>query len=113
MSVNGSLVCLDCKVVFDLGKAIFREGEPDKVHFYIGGWAPLDEKRTILDRVLWKMMADHTRHNLRVVMEDELESLLSQGGYLSIGDNFTPSIFYREYLENEIPPRYARRTELN
>ena len=51
-----------------LGKAVFHDSDERINFFHIGpSDEPPNSARTVLNRVLWKMLADHARHTLRVV----------------------------------------------
>lgn len=96
-------MCSDCKVGIWLGKAVFHtSGEKrDKVKYYHIGQEdePFNWERDGLNRVIWKMLADHAEHNLRVVVEygplytDDVFDDFTKIGGDEIGD-----ISFAEYL---------------
>ena len=58
MSTYGHLICNDCRVQLWLGKALIRN---DKVfNFHIGEESSFNFERPILNKVLWKFLAEHT-----------------------------------------------------
>src|SRR5262245_48209723 len=83
MARYGYLICEDCKVYLWLGKAI---SNADRVqYFHIGGsqrFTNID--RPIMNKVLWKMLADHTSHTLRVKVAYEFAVEVGTG-YSEIG----------------------------
>jgi hypothetical protein len=90
MSIYGYLSCMDCKVVFWLGKAVFREEGTHSIvgHFHRGdASAPPNWARETLNRVLWNMLAEHRGHTLRVLLDHELEKLEGEEIYREIGGN--------------------------
>ena len=101
MSLYSYLSCMDCKIVFWLGKAVFR-GE-DRLsavdHFHRGDPSePPNWARETLNRVLWKMLAEHSGHTLRVLFDYELEKLEEEEGYREIGGNSLGDIPLEAYI---------------
>lgn len=73
MSRTASFMCLDCKVQLRLGKAIYSDGAHVR-YFKIGPpEAPQNAERPELTRSLWKMLAEHAGHELRVGVEEDAE----------------------------------------
>jgi hypothetical protein len=90
MSRYASLACIDCKISLFLGKAIFRK-DGSVNYFHIGeAEEPLNWQRPELNQIIWKMFAEHARHNLRVMVEgdDDYEELadFNKIGGSRIGD---------------------------
>ena len=104
MSIYGYLSCTDCKVVFWLGKAVFREEDPCSIvdHFHRGdASAPPNWARETLNRVLWTMLAEHRGHKLRVLLDHELEKLEEEEIYREIGGNGMRDIPLEAWLEDQ------------
>jgi hypothetical protein len=78
MSVYGYLCCTDCKASLWLGKAINWGNVAVGPKSFARGDAPegLNWKWHVLNQVLWKMLAEHTGHNIRVVLENDFDELL-------------------------------------
>ncbi len=69
MSRSANFACMDCKVSFPLGKTIFRK-DGSVNYFHLGSREePPNWQRPELNQVIWKMFADHARHDLRVAVE--------------------------------------------
>lgn len=97
MSRYGWFACIDCQIMVWLGKAIFDQNH-QVVNFHIGQSTDSPNwQRTTLNRVIWKMLADHAGHTLNVIIEGapqwEMISDFRVIGGDEIGD---PS--YQEYL---------------
>ena len=102
MSSYGYFACMDCKVVFWLGKAVLQKDEHQSVIdcFHRGDASePPNWARETLNRVLWTMLAKHRGHTLRVVLDDELERLEAEDSYREIGGDGLDHIPLKEYLE--------------
>ncbi len=102
MSRYARFVCVSCRIELWLGKAIFKSDSEQPTCFQIGSpknGTPLNSENTILNKVLWKMLADHARHSICVFVEgdpgyDEL------GDYAEIGgENLDKDISFEEYLK--------------
>jgi hypothetical protein len=88
---------MDCRVMLWLGKAIFKDGRID--HFHIGEpEQPPNAQRLELDRVVWKMLAGHVGHPLRVVLDEDKEFELLDD-FVEIGGDECKDISFKEYLE--------------
>ena len=69
MSRYGFLVCDDCKDMLWLGKAVY--GEDNRIdHFNINSPEAKDSDNSVLNRAVWKMLAEHAGHTLRVAIDD-------------------------------------------
>jgi hypothetical protein len=100
MSRYADFACIDCKVHFWLGKTIFREDD-SIAYFHIGGSKqPLNSQRPELNGTIWKMLADHAGHHLRVVVEDNPDAaLLDDDDFVEIGGPGS-IVSFEKYLEN-------------
>jgi hypothetical protein len=99
MSRYANLACMDCKVSFFLGKAIFRD-DGSVNYFHIGGREePPNWQRQELNQVLWKMLADHAGHNLRVLLsgDPDFDRLAD---FVDIGGTAIRDISEEDYLKN-------------
>lgn len=107
MSIYGQLVCLDCRLEFWLGKAVFRIHEGRKIvdYFHIGDPSdPPNWKREELNRVIWKMLADHIGHNLRVLFDYELAEQEDGIPFRVIGGDSIDDISIDDYLNGRWRP---------
>jgi hypothetical protein len=90
MSQQGYLACHDCQAYFRLGDAVFRPGG-EVAYFQRGDReAPRNSETPALNRALWKMLADHWGHNIRVVLDlveedPDGRDWRELGDYLEIG----------------------------
>jgi hypothetical protein len=100
MSVYGYFCCTDCKVFLWLGKAInWQDDDVGPKSFAIG--EGINWKSEELNRVLWKMLAEHTGHAIRIVLEHEFEKLLNTADYREIGGDSDMDIRFEDYLREE------------
>jgi hypothetical protein len=118
MSVYGYVVCTDCKEMLFLGRAVFdlRVEDQSVVKEY---WRASRDglpnySQMKLNRLLWKFLAKNTGHNVRIVLEHELEKLVRDDEYADIGEDslFDYSLFdytEEEYLSDESLPGELRR----
>ncbi len=67
MSIYADLVCRQCKVSLWLGKRV--EPEAGGVYFHRVSAGKANSTDTLLNRVLWKFLADHAGHPMEVVDE--------------------------------------------
>ena len=99
MSRYADFACIDCKVKLWLGKTIFRE-DGSVAYFHIGGSKqPLNSQRPELNGTIWKMLADHAGHHLRVVVEGNPDDDLLDDDYFVKIDDIGDAIRFEEYLE--------------
>jgi hypothetical protein len=98
MSRYASLVCDTCSIQLFLGKAVVR---PDQTidRFWRADASPSNASDLVLNRVLWKMLAEHGVHGLRVVVEDDPDHDKT-AEYISIGGDEKDDIPFDRYLEN-------------
>ena len=105
MSRTGFFVCFDCKVRFFLGQAVMRKedsGKPKAMPLlYDKGLktARRNSEDRDMTRTLWKMLADHSRHDLRVVVEWD-EDYDAAIAYPEIGGETFDDIPFKEYLKD-------------
>ena len=103
MSRYAVLVCSDCKVQLWLGKAIFEDGPEQPSRFQIGGSTgdgeSLNSENRILNKVLWKMLADHAGHSIRVLVEGKAD-YGTHYEYVEIGGDTKRDISFEEYLND-------------
>ena len=98
MSVYGYLVCHDCRQKLWLGKACGEPGEGRVSYYHIGSERePPHWQRELLNTVLWKFVADHTSHRVRILLEQEMED--EQCGYRSLGGDAVDDLSWGEYVE--------------
>ena len=99
MSIYAYFVCHDCKQSLWLGKSIHlgTEGDYKPLYFHIGS---ADEaphwKREELNQVIWKFLADHTNHNIRVLLEHDMTDEMRD--YQKIGGDRDNDIRIQDYL---------------
>ena len=101
MSLYGYLVCVDCGERLWLGKAIQPRGDTID-HFQVGdAGAPRNSEQRELTRALWKMVAVHAGHGLRVVVEgqDGYRELLEESR-TEIGGDGREDMSFEEYLRD-------------
>lgn len=98
MSRYAHLVCMDCKISYFIGKAIYREDEHLN-YFHIGPASePPNWQRTELNRVIWKMLADHAGHRLKVLLSGDPE--LEQFEFINIDGTAINDISVEDYLKD-------------
>jgi hypothetical protein len=99
MSSYAHLACLDCKVTRILGKVV-AHGERQVDHFHLGlASEPLNWERPQLNQVVWKMLADHAGHQLRVLTSwDPDFELLAD--FTMIGGPDATDISVEDYLKD-------------
>jgi hypothetical protein len=99
MSQYGVLICSDKKQKFMLGTAVLKvlpDGELKALAFHEGGPAqPLNSEQLVLNKALWKFLADTQGHNLVVKLEHQLND--EEHDYAVIGQEIPPDISYEEY----------------
>src|SRR5690242_19322127 len=100
MSRYASLACMDCHVELWLGKAIFKDNKHiDRFHRGTEKDPP-NSQQAALTRALWKMLADHAGHTLRVVIEGTPEyEQLGDLGFIQIGGDEYKDISFDQYLK--------------
>jgi hypothetical protein len=100
MARSAYFACMDCKVKLWVGVAIPRDTVEYFSHFG-------DEKRNWqdleLNRVVWKMLADHAGHHLRVILEwtPEYDAFVEEENVVEIGgDDPEYDISFEAYLKD-------------
>lgn len=82
-----------------LGK-IVRQPDGTTNYFKAGpAEAPPNSAQPGRTRALWKLLADHAGHPLRVISEGE-PGYNEIGEYVNIGDNEPNDVSFERYLEN-------------
>jgi|JI61114C2RNA_FD_contig_81_483399_length_2546_multi_2_in_0_out_0_2 hypothetical protein len=99
MSKYGTLVCKECKVSLWLGKSVRASEDSDKISYFIRGSEPSNSRNETLNRALWKMLAEHARHPLRVVIEGD-DDYEESAEYAEIGGDLPNSIPFKEFLKD-------------
>jgi hypothetical protein len=101
MSRYTEFACLDCKVYLFIGKAVVQGGTNAIWCFARGGIeSPPNSQQPELTRSLWKMLADHAGHNLRVVVEGSPDEDLVTEDFVEIGGDRNTDISFEEYLKD-------------
>jgi len=101
MSRYAYFVCADCHVKLWLGKAIFEHDPEQPSCFQIrdpNDGEPLNSENRILNKVLWKMLADHAGHALRVLVEGGPQYHTADD-YAEIGGDEIKDIPFEDYLK--------------
>lgn len=76
MSQDGNLICKKCRQFVSLGKTAYAENRT-VLCFYKGKeYDP--ETYHVLTRILLKFLADHFNHELTVVLDEELDRMLTE-----------------------------------
>ena len=101
MSVYGYLVCAECRHFLWLGKAIRPDGQ--KVDYFHLGPAsdPPNSQQQLLTRALWRFLADHCGHQLRPLLEWDLDPFIAEGDvYIEIGGDRTSDTSLEDYVRD-------------
>jgi hypothetical protein len=103
MSRSAYFICSDCKVRFWLGKPIIdiNDKSNEKVKYYhIGQKSDLRNwERSDLNRVIWKMLADHEGHALQAVIDGgSLDTEYLFEDFIEIGGDEIGDISIADYL---------------
>lgn len=98
MSRYAQLACMDCKVLCFPGKAVYRQDE--RIDYFKIGPAsePANWQRPELNRVIWKMLADHAGHHLQVVVSGDAEFEQAADFAMIGGVTGTQEISFEDYL---------------
>lgn len=99
MSTYAWFACTTCKVHLWLGKAVYNEDK--SIHYFHIGAAesPRNSEQPTLNRVLWKMLADHAGHPLRVITPQDAE-YQELDAYREIGGDQYGDIEVEDYLRD-------------
>lgn len=98
MSIYGYLNCHDCKKCIWLGKALHKENIPFAYHIGSAD-QPKHWKREMLNKVIWKFLADHTGHNIDVRLEYDMPD--DEEDYQEIGGDSDKDVTFSDYLVTE------------
>jgi Uma2 family endonuclease len=95
VSIYAYLNCHDCRQSLWLGKALHDNYR--SYCFHMGGAdEPPPWKREVLNRILWKFLADHSGHRIDVRLEHEMT--VEMFGYQEIGGDRNEDVSYEQYL---------------
>ncbi len=94
MSRYAWLICEECKICLWLGKALFEGDRLDQ--FKIGADPLPNPENALLNRVVWKIFADHAGHPLRVAVDPAFDA----GPWREIGGDEEGDISVEEYLHH-------------
>jgi hypothetical protein len=93
------LACEPCRVKLWLGKAVFGDDERLR-YFHIGSdESEPNSHRLELNRALWKLLADHAGHPLRVVVEGDA-AYAELGEYTTVGGDTLDDVPFDDYLRD-------------
>ena len=99
MSQYGYLGCRSCRVKLWLGKAVLADDGSVR-YFHIGsGESEPNSHRLELNRALWKLLADHARHEFVVVIEGD-PAYAELGAYATIGGDAIDDVPFEEFLRD-------------
>lgn len=97
MSRYAWLVCEESKQMIWLGKLVFNS-ESGENYFKIGDLTdPPNSENTILTKALMKFLAENLGRNLRVIMEEEFESVTNEN-FVEIGEDAGLGIHFDTYI---------------
>ncbi len=99
MSRSADFACLDRKVHLFLGGTAFRG---DTIWYFAMGpiGSPPNFQQPELTRSLWKMLADHAGHNVRVIVEGSPEDDLVTDEFIEIGGDRIIEVSVGEHLKD-------------
>jgi hypothetical protein len=81
-----------------LGKAIHDGAESQSKYFHMGtSEEPPNSARPVLNRALWKMLADHAHHTFRVVTDQDPEYKTLEA-YVEVGGDEDRDMDFEAYL---------------
>ena len=107
MSIYGFFSCVDCQVIVWLGKAVYKvekgkRTDHNKVYYYgiSDPEFPQNSQNPILNRTIWKMLADHHEHRLRVTLDFDAEFDTEDAEFSTIGGDTARDIPFEEYLKD-------------
>jgi len=88
MDSQASFVCVDCRELLHLGNVKIDERRKVCSFHRVSPVDLPNHEQTMLNRALWKMLADHAGHALRVVIECDGDAQTLRG-YREMGcDDF-------------------------
>jgi hypothetical protein len=98
ISTYAYLICEESEEQMWLGKAI-RTPDGHVRYFHIGGpEEPLNSDRPDLTRALWKFLADHAGHRIRVAFDTD-DDVDEFAAFTKIGGDKIDDIPFEQYLE--------------
>jgi len=108
MSIYGCFSCVDSKVIIWLGKAVYKMENRDRslkerdINYYkIGDKEdPPNTQQPEINSALWKMLAEHHLHHLRVVLDYDREFDYELGESSEIGGDTMYDIPFEDYLKD-------------
>ncbi len=111
MSEYGYLACVDCRVSMWLGKAVTQ---PDTtIDYYLIGDQARNWQRPDVSRALWKILADHTAHQITVIAsmgeqyQDWTAGQDTNGLFTTIGGDGISDVPFDTYLAGLARPATA------
>jgi hypothetical protein len=98
MSTYASFTCEQCHVRLSLGKAIMTSDDA-VLYYHIGGPnEPRNPERPDLTCALWKMLADHAEHRMRIAFDTD-EDFDDIAEFTVVGGDTIDDISFDEYLD--------------
>jgi hypothetical protein len=98
MSRYAWLICEEAKQMIWLGK-IISSGDASDVFFHIGDEiAPPNSQNQVLMKGIMKFLAQHIGKALRVIPEEELETITDES-FIEIGNDPAMGILLSEYVK--------------
>ena len=74
MSQYAYLICEQCKSAIFLGQAVMARDNASVFYFHRGpAGAVKNANNEILNKAIWKMLAEHVNHSIRVVLEYSID----------------------------------------
>ncbi|APR87441.1 hypothetical protein A7982_12790 [Minicystis rosea] len=98
MSRYGHLACSECRTHLWLGKAVWTEDDKVSSFHRALGDCPSNAEQAALTRSLWKFLADHAGHPLRVLVEGEAGYEAIDDAWVEIGGDATNDVPFDRYL---------------
>jgi hypothetical protein len=100
MSRYANMVCFDCRQRLWLGKSVYKPGSQGVAYFHLGpADTPANSKQEKLTRALWRFLAEHASHQIRVVVEGVDDDDVDDE-YAQIGGDRAMDISFDEYLKD-------------
>lgn len=96
MSIYAYFNCHDCRQRFCLGKALHENHVP--FAFHMGNDPTPQWKREDINKVIWKLLANHTSHNIDVLLESQMTEEFNN--YQVIGGDEDTDISIKDYLRD-------------
>lgn len=100
MGQYGYLVCPQCKQLIFLGK-IIKDENKQPLYFHIGDEENiLHSHNLMMNRVIWKFLAQHAGHSIKVFREYEDPEDYMGDDYIEVGGDRIIDISFEEYLKD-------------